>query len=59
MEKAVSNPAWHTFVGCHLTRNVLADVLQAGEWQNPGDVEEPMDPLSLLPRVQGVLIKKA
>jgi len=59
MKKAVSNPAWSTFVGCHLTRNVLADILQAGEWQNPEDVEEPMDPLSLLPRIQGVLIKKA
>jgi hypothetical protein len=57
--KVVSNPAWSTFVGCHLTRNVLADILQAGEWQNLEDVEEPVDPLSLLPRIQGVLIKKA
>ncbi|EAT80894.1 hypothetical protein SNOG_11850 [Parastagonospora nodorum SN15] len=56
--QVVSNPAWSTFVGCHLTRNVLADILHAGEWQNLEDVEEPVDPLSLLPRVQGVLIKK-
>lgn len=35
------------------------DILNSGEWQNPGDIEEPEDPVSLLPRIQGVLIKKA
>jgi hypothetical protein len=56
---AILNPAWSTFVGCKLTRNVLADILNGGEWENPGDVEEPEDLVSCLPRVQGVLIKKA
>ena len=59
MRKAILNPAWSTFVGCRLTRNVLADILDAGEWANPEDVEEPVDAVSLLPRIQGVLVKKA
>lgn len=53
------NPAWSTFVGCRLTRNVKADILGAGEWENPGEIEEPVDPYSCLPRIQGVLIKKS
>ncbi|KAH6645330.1 methyltransferase type 11 [Truncatella angustata] len=57
--QAVLNPAWSTFVGCRLTRNVKADILGAGEWENPGGIEEPVDPHSCLPRIQGVLIKKA
>ncbi|KAF7176466.1 hypothetical protein CNMCM7691_002784 [Aspergillus felis] len=56
--QACSNPAWSTFVGCHLTRNVLADVLNSGEWENPHEIEEPDEPFSLLPRIQGVLVKK-
>ncbi|KAL3465889.1 S-adenosyl-L-methionine-dependent methyltransferase [Aspergillus heterothallicus] len=52
------NPAWSAFVGCHLRRNVLADILNAGEWENPEDIEEPEDWVSLLPRIQGVLVKK-
>ena len=59
MKKAVLNPAWSTFIGCHMTRNVLADILNSGEWENPGDIEEPEDPYSCLPRIQGVLVKKA
>ncbi|KAL3481019.1 S-adenosyl-L-methionine-dependent methyltransferase [Aspergillus californicus] len=57
--QAFTNPAWSTFVGCHLTRNVLADILDSGEWENPNEIEEPEDPFSFLPRVQGVLVKKA
>ncbi|KAL4884184.1 S-adenosyl-L-methionine-dependent methyltransferase [Aspergillus karnatakaensis] len=57
--QAVLNPAWSTFVGCRLTRNVLADILDAGEWENPGDVEEPEDRVSCMPRVQGVLVKRS
>lgn len=52
------NPAWSTFVGCDLTRNVLADILNSGEWENPREIEEPEEPFSLLPRIQGVLVKK-
>ncbi|KAL5116408.1 hypothetical protein ACEQ8H_005644 [Pleosporales sp. CAS-2024a] len=28
------------------------------EWENPEAVQEPEDPLGLLPRIQGILIKK-
>ncbi|KAI1288842.1 S-adenosyl-L-methionine-dependent methyltransferase [Xylaria venustula] len=58
-EQALLNPAWSTFVGCHMTRDVLADILGGGEWENPGEIEAPEDPISVLPRIQGVLIKKA
>ncbi|CAI7626830.1 unnamed protein product [Penicillium palitans] len=56
--QACWNPAWSTFVGCDLTRNVLADILNSGEWENPREIEEPEEPFSLLPRIQGVLVKK-
>ncbi|KAL6239853.1 hypothetical protein BDW75DRAFT_197549 [Aspergillus navahoensis] len=59
LAQVLTNPAWNTFVGCHLTRSVLADILNSGEWENPGDIEEPEEPVSLPPRVQGVLVKKA
>lgn len=59
MRKVILNPAWSTFVGCSMTRNVLADILNGGEWENPQDIEEPEDWVSMLPRIQGVLIKKA
>jgi hypothetical protein len=42
-----------------MTRDIKADILGAGEWENPGDIEEPDDPYSCLPRIWGVLIKKA
>jgi len=58
-EQAFLNPAWSTFIGCHMTRNVLADILNSGEWKNPNDIEVPEDPFSCLPRIQGVLVKKA
>ncbi|KAH8655427.1 methyltransferase type 11 [Xylariales sp. PMI_506] len=57
--QAIYNPAWSTFIGCHMTRNVLADIVNSGEWENVDEIEEPEDPYSLLPRIQGVLIKKA
>jgi len=59
MAQALLNPAWSTFVGCHMTRNVLADILNGGEWENPDEIEAPEDPFSCLPRIQGVLVKKA
>lgn len=59
MKKAFLDPAWSIFVGCHMTRNVLADILSSGEWENSNDIEEPDDPFSCLPRIQGVLVKKA
>ncbi|KAJ5809554.1 methyltransferase type 11 [Penicillium pulvis] len=52
------NPTWSKFVGCNLTRNVLGDILDSGEWENPHEIEEPDEPFSLLPRIQGVLVKK-
>ncbi|KAI0537863.1 methyltransferase type 11 [Xylaria digitata] len=58
-EQALLNPAWSTFLGCHMTRNVLADILNSGEWENPDEIEAPEDPYSCLPRIQGVLVKKA
>ena len=42
-----------------MTRNVLADILDGGEWENTEDIEEPEDLVSCLPRIQGVLVKKA
>lgn len=41
-----------------MTRNVLGDILASGEWENPQEIEEPEEPFSLLPRIQGVLVKK-
>ncbi|KAI0185809.1 S-adenosyl-L-methionine-dependent methyltransferase [Xylaria flabelliformis] len=58
-EQAFLNPAWSTFLGCRMTRNVLGDILGSGEWENPDDIEAPEDPFSCLPRIQGVLVKKA
>jgi hypothetical protein len=37
---------------------VLADILNSGEWENPHKIKEPYEPFSLLPKIQGVLIKK-
>ncbi|TVY91144.1 Methyltransferase-like protein 7B [Lachnellula willkommii] len=53
------NPAWSAFVGCCLTRDIKADILAAGEWENPGDIEVADDPYTCLPRIWGVLKKKA
>jgi len=51
------NPAWSALVGCSITREIKADILAAGEWENPGDIEMPDDPYSCLPRIWGVLKK--
>ncbi|KAI1362804.1 S-adenosyl-L-methionine-dependent methyltransferase [Xylaria arbuscula] len=59
VEQAILNPGWSTFVGCQMTRNVMADILGAGDWENPEEIEAPEDPISVLPRIQGVLFKKA
>jgi hypothetical protein len=56
---ACLNPPWSTFVGCNMNRDIKADILAAGEWENPVDLEEGDDPYTCLPRVWGVLIKKA
>ncbi|KAJ5312861.1 hypothetical protein N7508_003691 [Penicillium antarcticum] len=56
--QACFNPAWSTFVGCNLIRNILADILNSGEWENPHEIKEPGEPFSLMPRIQGVLVKK-
>jgi hypothetical protein len=59
MKVACWNPAWSALVGCHLNRDIKADILAAGEWENPGDIEVADDPNSVLPRIWGVLKKKA
>lgn len=53
------NPAWSTFIGCHLTRHIKEDILAAGEWENPDEIEVAHDPYTCLPRIWGVLKKKA
>ena len=53
------NPAWSAFVGCCINRDIKADILAAGEWENPGDIEGSDDPYDYLPRIWGVLKKKA
>lgn len=52
------NPVWSALVGCHLNRDILQDILAAGEWENPGDVVVEDDPYTCLPRIWGVLRKK-
>jgi len=42
-----------------MNRDIKADILAAGEWENPGDIEVANDPYSCLPRIWGVLKKKA
>ncbi|GIK07560.1 hypothetical protein Aspvir_003226 [Aspergillus viridinutans] len=37
---------------------VAQDIVNSGEWENTHEIEEPEDPFSLLPRIQGVLVKK-
>lgn len=59
MKIACWNPTWSAFVGCCMTRDIKADILAAGEWENPGDLEVSDDPYNLLPRISGVLVKKA
>ena len=52
------NPVWSGFAGCHMNRNIKADILAAGEWANPGEIEVADDPHTCLPRIWGVLRKK-
>lgn len=56
---ACLNPAWSTFIGCHLTRHIKEDILAAGEWENPDDIQVAHDPYTCLPRIWGELKKKA
>lgn len=42
-----------------MNRDIMADILAAGEWENPDDIEVTDDPYSCLPRISGVLKKKA
>jgi SAM-dependent methyltransferase len=53
------NPSWGALVGCSMLRDIKADILAAGEWENPGDIEVGDDPYTCLPRIWGVLKKKA
>ncbi|KAF2664755.1 methyltransferase type 11 [Microthyrium microscopicum] len=53
------NPAFSQFVGCCLNRDIRKDILAAGEWENPGEIEVADDPYSYLPRISGILKKKA
>ncbi|KAH6695368.1 methyltransferase type 11 [Plectosphaerella plurivora] len=57
--QALWNPAWSSLVGCNMNRNIKADILAAGAWENPEDVEADNDPHTCLPRIWGVLRKKA
>ena len=53
------NPAWSALVGCKLNRDIKEDILAAGEWENPGSIVVADEPYSCLPRIWGVLKKKA
>lgn len=55
---ACFNLPWSTFIGCNLNRDILTDILTAGEWENPEDIEVTNDPYDFLPRISGVLRKK-
>jgi hypothetical protein len=59
MMLACWNPAWNALVGCSLNRDILADILAAGDWENPGEVKVADDSYTVLPRISGVLKKKA
>ena len=59
MRIACCNPAWSAFIGCCMNRHIKADILAAGEWENPSDIEVANDLYSCLPRIWGVLKKKA
>ncbi|KAI9733797.1 MAG: hypothetical protein M1818_007064 [Claussenomyces sp. TS43310] len=59
MAQACWNPPWSALVGCCLNRDIKADILAAGEWENPGDIEVADDPYTCLPRISGVLKKKS
>lgn len=58
MRIACLNPAWSALVGCCINRDIKAAILAAGEWENPGEIEEADDPYTVLPRISGVLRKK-
>lgn len=45
-------------MGCCLNREIMKEILAAGEWENPGEFVVAEDPFSCLPRVWGVLTKK-
>jgi hypothetical protein len=51
-------PAFNALVGCCLNRDIMADILAAGEWENPGDIVVANEPYSPMPRIWGVLKKK-
>ncbi|KAH7090723.1 methyltransferase type 11 [Paraphoma chrysanthemicola] len=57
--QALWNPIWSSLVGCHLNRDILGAILAAGEWENVEDVVIEQDGMTCLPRVWGVLRKKA
>ena len=44
---------------CNLNRDVKAAILNAGEWEAVDEMGEDNDPMSLMPRNWGTLLKKA
>ena len=59
MGVAVWNPAWSALVGCCLNRDILKEILAAGEWENASEIVVEDDAFSCLPRISGALKKKA
>jgi hypothetical protein len=53
------NPAWSALVGCCMNRDIKQAILAAGEWQDPESIVVEYDPYSCLPRISGVIKKKA
>ncbi len=54
------NPVWRCAIGgCNLNRDMLRILKGAGEWDNFESVEgdEEKEPLNILPRVWGELVK--
>jgi hypothetical protein len=42
-----------------MNRDILTHILAAGAWEHPEEIEIAEDPNTLLPRIWGVLRKKA
>lgn len=42
-----------------MNRDIMKEILAAGEWEDPGKIVVAEDPYTCLPRIEGVLTKKA
>ncbi|KAJ6006890.1 hypothetical protein N7451_004834 [Penicillium sp. IBT 35674x] len=51
------NPTWSTFIGYHLTRSVLADIFNSGEWKIRTRSKNLMSRSFCSLKIQGVLVK--